>query len=299
MKVLIVGAGLYGGLLGATLIEAGQEVTFLVGQPRQSQLIGRGLYISSPYGRFGNPVYAISSLAEAKPFDVVVIASRANIFQLGLLFAEDAIGSSTIIVPTFDGIHHLQHWSESYPENLIALMVFNIRANKDADGRIHQSGPCGDLRLGSISTKFDDRLKPLAAALNGRRFRTRLLAKSILSEMWAKHIFIAGAIGTAQLDNMTLKDSLRFGRRDLFKQLLNEGLAVVEAHGIRGVRSDLEPYRTGFQRESVPIQVPTPIAAGGRDGVEAASMLGTMLAKAQQVKVSTPALQQAWQSVSL
>jgi 2-dehydropantoate 2-reductase len=82
MKVLINGAGLYGGLLGATLIETGQEVTFLVGQPSLSRLIGRGLSISSPYGRFGKPVHAIPLLAEAKPFDVVVVASRANIFSL-------------------------------------------------------------------------------------------------------------------------------------------------------------------------------------------------------------------------
>jgi 2-dehydropantoate 2-reductase len=293
MRILIVGAGLYGGLLGAALIEGGADVTFLVRPGRQHQLVSK-LYISSPFGRFSKAVHAITALAEGQPFDVVILATRANVFQVGLFLADNAIGPNTIIVPAFDGAHHLNHWRDNYPNNPVGLPVFDIRASFDADGCIRQNGPRGDLRLGSILSSDNEQLKPLAASLDGRHFTAQLAPDKIVAEVWAKHCFSAAAIATARLDGMTLKDSLRFGRRDLFGQILKEALAVGEAHDVKGLRFFVERYRTKFQMESAPIAIPTPIAVGGRAGDEAFSILGTLLAQAQHAKVRVPGLQNAW-----
>jgi len=294
MRVLIVGAGLYGGLMGTSLIEADCDVSFLVRPARQHQLVSRGLYLSSPFGRYSKAEHAITALAEGQPYDVVVIAARATHFQLSLLTAENAIGPNTIIVSAFDGAHQLHYWNESFPDHLVALVAFDIRATFDADGCIHQHGPRGDLRLGCNASTSNGQLKPLVAALNGRRFTARLAPDSIFARVWARHCFASAAIATARLDKMTLRDSLRFGRRDLFRQILKETLVVGEAHDVKGLGFFVERYRTGFQRESLPIQIPAPISTGGRVGAEASALLGSMLALAEHRKVRTPGLLKAW-----
>ncbi|HEI8867489.1 TPA: hypothetical protein SLG40_003020 [Serratia odorifera] len=48
MRILIVGAGAVGGYFGGRLLEAGQNVTFLVRPERAIKLTQRGLIIKQP-----------------------------------------------------------------------------------------------------------------------------------------------------------------------------------------------------------------------------------------------------------
>ena len=50
MRVLVVGAGAIGGYFGGRLLEAGNDVTFLVRPKRAAELAAAGLVIKSPNG---------------------------------------------------------------------------------------------------------------------------------------------------------------------------------------------------------------------------------------------------------
>ncbi len=50
MRILVVGAGAIGGYLGARMLQAGCDVTFLVRPRRASELASAGLVIKSPNG---------------------------------------------------------------------------------------------------------------------------------------------------------------------------------------------------------------------------------------------------------
>src|SRR5207245_222166 len=50
MRILVVGAGAIGGYFGGRLLQAGNDVTFLVRPKRASELAGAGLVIRSPAG---------------------------------------------------------------------------------------------------------------------------------------------------------------------------------------------------------------------------------------------------------
>jgi ketopantoate reductase len=78
MKVLIVGSGTTGGLIGARLIERGVEVTFCTRPERKVQLMTTGLTLSSSYGRFRRPACAITPDEIDTQFTVVIIACRAH-----------------------------------------------------------------------------------------------------------------------------------------------------------------------------------------------------------------------------
>jgi 2-dehydropantoate 2-reductase len=78
MRFLVVGAGATGDYLGGRLLEAGQDVTFLVRPARAEQLATTGLAITSPAGDVTlprTPTVLAAGLRDA--FDVVVLSCKS------------------------------------------------------------------------------------------------------------------------------------------------------------------------------------------------------------------------------
>ncbi len=305
MQVLIVGSGINGALAGAALIEAGADVRFVVRPSRQRQLISTGVHITSPLGRFRKPVHAIvpakrlgDALDVNGPVDVLILATRANVYQPGLFVTRDVVSPATMILPLFDGVHHLDHWRECYPNNPVALVRFDARATLDADGIVRQSAPAGDLKLGPLSASGAERLEALCCALDGRRFCAYPHGATALTDVWARAIFRAAAAGASQLSRTPLRDTLRFVSRKPFLDMMEEGVRIGEARRIPGVRDAAARYKTAFMKEGEPVIAPVPIAAGGRAGSEAQFLLGNMLRQAQDAGVPVPWLLKAWAAAS-
>lgn len=298
MRVLIVGAGVNGTLAAAALAEAGADATVVTRPERQRQLLMAQTKITSPLGRFSKPLHAVTPTDLSGPFDVVILAVRANVFQPSLFAVRDAITASTLLVPLFDGVGHIGHWQERYPDNPVALARFNVRATQDADGVVRQLAPLGDLQMGLMTQHGAEKLEALCRALDGRRFCAYPEAETLRASIWAHAVYRAACAGACQLTGKTLRDTLRFGSRRPFEIMLREGVLVGEARGIWKSFHIAERYRTAFLRESEPVSVPAPIAAGGRAGSEALYLLATMVRIARDAKVATPNLVRAWEATS-
>src|ERR1700733_11844900 len=78
MRILVVGAGAIGGYFGGRLLEAGRDVTFLVGPRRQAQLGKTGLVIRSRVGDASLPAPPIVTAdALRAPVDLVLLSCKA------------------------------------------------------------------------------------------------------------------------------------------------------------------------------------------------------------------------------
>jgi 2-dehydropantoate 2-reductase len=295
MKILIVGTGVLGSLAGASLVEsADADLTFLVRAQRQNMLIGRGLQIESRFGRFLKPVVACRPSEIAGHYDVIILATRCNVFQPSLFVLDHVMTDDTLIVPLFDGIHHVHRfWSDNYPNNPVAAAVAEVRAVMDADCVVRQSGPVGQFRLGMISRQQSRIFPRLVAALNGRRFEARHSA-TMQVDLWSRHIFLAAGFAAIQLGGAPLRDVLRFGGRELFRTLLREGQRIAEAHGVVNVHAAVAPYATALLREGKPVQAPPSPSETGRCRGESIFLLGNLLRQGQDRRVSTSTLHSAW-----
>ena len=69
MRLLVVGAGSTGGYIGARLIQAGRDITFLVRPARAAQLRARGLEIVSPNGAVTLAPRLLTAAELTHPFD--------------------------------------------------------------------------------------------------------------------------------------------------------------------------------------------------------------------------------------
>ncbi|KQW87027.1 2-dehydropantoate 2-reductase [Massilia sp. Root418] len=106
MKIAIVGAGAIGGLVGARLALAGEQVTFLVRGANLLAIRNKGIKLIEHDGteQVATNVAATDDYAEAGPQDVVVLALKAHQVaavadQLPLLFGPD-----TTVVTMQNGI---------------------------------------------------------------------------------------------------------------------------------------------------------------------------------------------------
>jgi 2-dehydropantoate 2-reductase len=108
MRILVVGAGAIGGYFGGRLLQAGNDVTFLVRPKRASELASAGLVIKSPNGDVtlkNPPTVQADKLAET--FDVVLLSCKAFDLEDAIKSFAPAVGPQTAIIPLLNGMLHL------------------------------------------------------------------------------------------------------------------------------------------------------------------------------------------------
>src|SRR3979411_2881500 len=108
MRILVVGAGAIGGYFGGRLLQAGNDVTFLVRPKRASELASAGLVIKSPNGDVtlkNPPTVQADKLNEQ--FDVILLSCKAFDLDDAITSFAAAVGPQTSIIPMLNGMLHL------------------------------------------------------------------------------------------------------------------------------------------------------------------------------------------------
>jgi 2-dehydropantoate 2-reductase len=106
MKTAIIGAGAIGGLVGARLALAGEQVTFLVRGANLQAIRHSGIKLVEADGReqVARSVAATNDYAAAGVHDVVILAMKAHQVESALPQLHHLIGPQTVIVPMQNGI---------------------------------------------------------------------------------------------------------------------------------------------------------------------------------------------------
>jgi 2-dehydropantoate 2-reductase len=106
MRILVVGAGALGGLVGAHLAEAGEDVLLLeIDQKRADLLNAEGLYITEEgKGERKIPVKVITSLDGVDPVDLVFISVKTYQTEAAVKGVMPVIGEQTRVLSMQNGI---------------------------------------------------------------------------------------------------------------------------------------------------------------------------------------------------
>src|SRR5260370_25753568 len=109
MRGLVVGAGAIGGYFGGRMLQAGQDVTFLVRPRRAAELADAGLVIKSPNGdaTLKNPPALLADKLNEK-LDVVLLSCKAFDLDDAIKSFAPAGGPQTSIIPLLHGMLHLR-----------------------------------------------------------------------------------------------------------------------------------------------------------------------------------------------
>src|SRR5207248_598943 len=130
MKIAVIGAGAIGGLVGAKLALAGEDVTFIVRGANLEAIGKNGIELITTDGQHhvARNVRATDRYDEAGPQDIVILAMKAHQVEAVANDVPKLFGPETVVVTMQNGI---PYW------------YFHEHAGRLAGSRVHSVDPTG------------------------------------------------------------------------------------------------------------------------------------------------------------
>ncbi|TAM94168.1 MAG: 2-dehydropantoate 2-reductase [Rhodanobacteraceae bacterium] len=231
MRWLVVGAGALGGYFGGRLLQAGEDVTFLLRPRRLAQIRATGLVIKSPRGDAHIPAPpCVMKEGLAGPYDMIVLGCKAYDLESAMDAFAPAVGATTGILPLLNGMGHLDRLSARFGAGCVLGGLCMISAALDRDGAIRHLNELHALTYGELDGVHSERVRAIEAAFAPANFDA-CASDAILQEMWEKWVFIAALAGSTCLMRAAIGDIVRAEGTDLMLGMLDECAAIAASSG--------------------------------------------------------------------
>lgn len=220
MSVLIVGAGAGGGYIGAQLIAGGRDVTFLVHAGTLARLNAHGLRIKHGDDIETIRVNAVTAADLNGPYDVIVVAVRADAVESAIADLRSAVGPNTRIVAIMNGMRHLSLLTAAFGEDRVVAGATRLVASQLPDGTINVVIPGIQMELGRGLPELDVPNIEVTVCDDG------------VAAMWEKFAFITStAILTCVVGDEIGPIARADGGMDLARAVLAEVASIAAADG--------------------------------------------------------------------
>jgi 2-dehydropantoate 2-reductase len=267
MKIAIIGAGAIGGLVGARLALAGEEVTFIVRGRNLDAIREHGIKLVTADGwEHTAQARATDDYAQAGPQDLVVLAMKAHQLEGVIDRLPQLLGPQTVIVPMQNGIPYwyFQKHGGPYdgthvasvdpqgriaaaidPERVLGCVVYPA-SELVAPGVVRHIE--GDrFPVGELDGSSSERSQRVSACFAGAGFKAPVL-DNIRAEIWLKLWGNLTFNPVSCLTHSTLVDICQYPlTRELATAMMQEAQAVAHKLGI-AFRVPLEKRIAGAEK---------------------------------------------------
>jgi 2-dehydropantoate 2-reductase len=295
MRILVVGAGAIGGYFGGRLLQAGQDITFLVRPKRAAELASAGLVIRSPAGdvTLKNPPTVQADKLNEK-FDVVLLSCKAFDLEDAIKSFASAVGPNTSIIPLLNGMSHLDVLDKKFGKERVLGGLCAIAVTLNEKREVVQLGPMQSLGFGERDGKMSDRVKAIAEVFGKGNFGAAP-SEHVMQDMWEKWVFLASLAAATCLMRTSVGNILAAtGGKDFLLGMLDECSAVATAEGFAPGGPFFQRTRGLLTTEGSPMTASMfrDIKAGLP--VEADHVIGDLVARADAAKIPVPKLRTAY-----
>lgn len=295
MRVLVVGAGAIGGYFGGRLLQAGNDVTFLVRPKRAAELASAGLVIKSPNGdvTLKNPPTVQADTLKEK-FDVVLLSCKAFDLDDAIKSFASAVGPQTSIIPMLNGMLHLDILDQKFGRERVLGGLCAIAATLNEAREVVQLQPMQSLNFGERDGTMSDRVRAIAKVMtNG--IAGAVASQHIVQEMWEKWVFLSTLAASTCLMRTSVGNILAApGGRDFMLGMLDETSAIAKSAGHAPTGPFFERTRGLLTSEGSQMTASMfrDIKAGA--AVEADHVIGDLVARGDAAKVPLAKLRIAY-----
>ena len=295
MRVLVVGAGAIGGYFGGRLLQAGQDVTFLVRPKRAAELAGNGLVIKSPAGDVtlkNPPTVQADSLNEK--FDVVLLSCKAFDLDDAMTSFAPAVGPETSIIPLLNGMLHLDVLDGKFGRDRVLGGLCAIAVTLNDKREVMHLAPMQSLGFGERDGKMSDRVRAIAEVF-ARGNCGAAPSEHVLQDMWEKWVFLASLAAATCLMRSSVGTILAVpGGKDFMLGMLDECSAVAAAEGFAPGGPFFQRTRGILTTEGSPMTASMFRDVKAGLPVEADHVIGDLIARADTAKIPVPKLRTAY-----
>jgi len=227
--IAILGPGGVGGLLGAALARAGNDVAIVAREATAELIAARGIEVHSTLlGDFTARMPAVARL-EA-PVDVLVVATKAAALGEALERVDAGRVAPSLVVPLLNGFDHMALLRERFHDR-VAAGTIRVQADRPAPGEVVHTSSFLSVELAADEPALAPRIAALAAVLEDAGVPARV-REGEARILWGKLVRLNA------LACLTAAHDVTFGtvRADpaLWRELegcVEEGVAVARAEG--------------------------------------------------------------------
>lgn len=232
-RILIVGVGPIGGIIGGRLARAGNDLTFVDIDKEHVEAIRRnGLQIDVPDGPFNVKINVVYPNELQGKFDIVGIAVRSNYTPAALDTAMPHLNESALLMSMQNGINPplLQ---ERVGADRTVGMAIRMGCRKVAPAHLHTETR-GHLFVGHLHGQTTPALENLNQLLN--TVMETEISDNILGVLWSKLTYTClgyyGSLADASLATTCTTERDRRVMADFFAEIV----AIGEALGVRWIK---------------------------------------------------------------
>ncbi len=256
MRILVLGAGAIGSVLGGFLAEAGHAVT-LLGRGWHLEAVRRnGLFISGLWGEhrirtLTTATEAAEVAGEGRP-DWLFVCVRANQTASALETLTSLLGPQTLVCAFQNGLGNDEALLRAVPPGRLALgrVFFGVEL-QPGHARVTVCG--GELLVGAPDDRGPrEAVAALAAALQGSGIPCRATT-TIVSALWAKALYNCALNGLSTLFEAPYGKLLEHATaRRLMRAIVEEAYRVAAAHHVALDPATPEAYVEALFRRLIP-----------------------------------------------
>jgi 2-dehydropantoate 2-reductase len=318
MKIAVIGAGAIGGLVGAKLALAGEDVTFIVRGENLKAIRANGIALISAEGErvVARNVKATDDYTGAGPQDIVVLAMKAHQVSAVAADVPKLFGPETVVVTMQNGIpywyfhkHGGRHEGETVqsvdpggdimrmipPERVIGCVVYPA-SELIAPGVVkHIEGE--RFPLGELDGSSSERVARVSECFANAGFKAPVL-DNIRSEIWLKLWGNLTFNPISGLSHSTLVDICQYPlTRELAASMMREAQTVAGKFGIE-FRVTLEKRIAGAEKVGAhKTSMLQDVEAGRAPEIDA--LVGAVIELAQLTDTPTPHISTVYALVKL
>ncbi|MBB6449164.1 2-dehydropantoate 2-reductase [Geomicrobium halophilum] len=299
VNFLVVGAGAVGGYFGGRLLEAGEDVTFLVRKKRKEQLERTGLVIKSVKGdvTFNDP--PLIEKGDSGKFDVILCSTKAYQLEHVLPDLTSFMHEDTVIIPLLNGIQHLDMLTRSFKKEAVLGGLCFIESTLTQEGYIRHTSSGHRLTFGEINGEMTPRVQMIAKTFESTNADVRT-STHIMEDMWRKYLFITTLSGVTTLFNTSVgpirnsTEGLAFTRR-----LIQEISSVMQHSDTTNSGHFEEKAWKQFMKLSDETKASMQKDLEKKLPVEADHLQGYLLQLAEKHQVNTPYLKAVYTNLKI
>ena len=244
MRILIVGAGALGGLIGAQLSEAGEDVVFIeVNQARAKLLNESGLNISAVgLDERCVPMRVVSTITDKEPVDLVFVAVKSHQTEAAIQSVRSVITPQTWILSLQNGIGNPETIAGILgPERVLCGITYHSIQHVGPN-RIRYRPGIKPIQIAPLNGVVTPELEAVGAVFQKAGINTEVVP-NVDHAVWQKLLHNAVVNPVSALTGLTCRELLGDEHVQAFmRDLCGEIIAVMRARGVPIV-DDEDPYR--------------------------------------------------------
>ena len=254
MRMIVIGTGPIGGIIGGRLARAGHDITFVdVDKEHIEAIRANGLQVDVPDGAFNVKINIVFPQEIQGKFDIGFIAVRSNYTPDALATVLPALNDEGLLVSMQNGINPPLLQEKVGVDRTVGIAI-RMGCRRVAPGHV-QTSTRGHLYIGHLDGRTTPQLSQLHKLLDA--VIDTEISDNILGVLWSKLTYTCLGFFGSLADVALATSCAGEANRRLLADFLAEVVAVGTAAGARFIRlaeynpPDLHPNRALEQRLAV------------------------------------------------